>query len=206
MTIKYLLSNLTVYIICIFAWSGLRAQDNLTIIDSLISDYVNEEMGNPLFESGDSVSIFIPDSVSNLMRYTGSKIAYDLQQGGLQTFRNKTISGHIIDLLNVNVSIRYGEPYSSGLFGADRCKRDIVLKITGQIREEPSGQMIKSISKVKSFSDEIFYNNIEELETSSYSFTQGERRKYSAWDRIIEPALIVTSAVIIVLLFFTQRA
>jgi hypothetical protein len=206
LTLKYLLSNLIVYSICIFSFTVVNAQDNLSVLDSLIDKIVMEEFKNPVFNSGDSVAILISDSVSNLTHYTGVKIANELQQSGFQVFRNKIANGQVIELTNVYLAINYGEPYANGFLGADLCKRNVTLKLVGQIRQEPSGQIVKSISKEKIFSDEIIYNNIEELETSSHSFTQGERRKYSSWDRIIEPALIVTSVVIIVLLFFTQRA
>jgi len=206
LTLKYLLSKFIIYSICIFSFAVVHAQDNLSVLDSLINDIVTEEFKNPVFNSGDSLTILIPDSVSNLTHYTSVKIANELQQSGFIVFRNNLVNGHVIDLTNVYLAIHYGEPYANSFLAADLCKRNVTLKLVGQIRQEPSGQIVKSISKGKIFSDEIIYNNIEELETSSHSFTQGERRKYSTWDRIIEPALIVTSVVIIVLLFFTQRA
>jgi hypothetical protein len=206
LTIKYLLSKLIVYIICVNSCAVVYAQDNLSVLDSLIDDIVKEEFKNPVFNSGDTLSVLIPDSVSNLMYYTSVKIANELQQSGFRVFRNNVANGHVIELANVYLAIYYGEPYADSFLGADLCKRNVTLKLVGQIRQEPSGQILKSISKEKLFSDEIIYNDIEELETSSHSFTQGERRKYSTWDTIIEPALIVTSVVIVVLLFFTQRA
>ncbi len=206
MTIKSLLSKLILYIICIFFWVTANAQDNITVIDSLISEIFIEQFSGPDRLSGDTLYIVSPDSAGDFRRYAGFILTGKLQNSGFKVFRNGSTQGTVLELAHTAVAIRYSEPYSSSLFGRDMSKRHITVKLIGQIRNEPSGLVVRSIEVEKTFSDEIKYNNIEELEASSYSFTQGEREKYSNWDKIVEPALIISSIVVIVLLFFTQRA
>ena len=206
MTIKSHLGKFIIYFICTFSVVALSAQNNISVIDSLIGEIITEEVLNTGNTIGDTLTVFSPDSVSGLTRYTEFTLTNKLQSSGFKVYRNSIRDGYVLEIAHVSVSIKYSEPYSNSFFSKDLSKRDIVFNFIGQIRFGPSGQVVKSITSVKFFSDEINYNNIEELETSSYSFTQGERRKYSGWDRIIEPAIIITSVVVIVLLFFTQRA
>lgn len=206
LTIKFLLGKFIIYFICTFSWSALSAQNNISVIDSLIGEIITEEVLNPENIIGDSLTVFSPDSVSRLIRYTEFTLTNMLQNSGFKVYRNSIGTGNVLEIAHVSVSIKYSEPYSNSFFSKDLSKRDIVLKFIGQIRSRPSGQVVKSITSENYFSDEINYNNIEELEASSYSFTQGERQRYSGWDRIIEPAIIITSVVVLVLLFFTQRA
>ena len=206
MTIKSHLGKFIIYFICTFSVVALSAQNNISVIDSLIDEIITEEVLNSENMIRDTLTVFSPDSVSRLTRYTEIAMTNKLQSSGFKVYRNSIRNGFVLEIAHVSVSIKYSEPYTNSFFGKDLSKRDIVLKFIGQIRFGPSGQVVKSISSEKIFSDEINYNNIEELETSSYSFTQGERQKYSGWDKIIEPAIIVTSVVVIILLFFTQRA
>ncbi len=206
MTIKYHLGKFVIYFICTFPGVALSAQNNISVIDSLIGEIITEEVLNSENMIRDTLNVFSPDSVSRLTRYTEITMTNKLQSSGFKVYRNSIRNGFVLEIAHVSVSIKYSEPYTNSFFGKDLSKRDIVLKFIGQIRFGPAGQVVKSISSEKIFSDEINYNNIEELETSSYSFTQGERQKYSGWDKIIEPAIIVTSVVVIILLFFTQRA
>ena len=206
MTIKSHLGKFIIYFICTFSWVALSAQNNISVIDSLIGEIVTEEVLNPGNIIGDTLTVFSPDSVSSLTRYTEITLTNKLQSNGFKVYRNNVRNGFVLEIAHVSVAIKYSEPYVNSFFGKDLSKRDIVFKFVGQIRSGPSGQVVKSISSEKIFSDEINYNNIEELETSSYSFTQGERQKYSGWDKMIEPAIIITSVVAIILLFFTQRA
>jgi hypothetical protein len=206
LTLKYLLIKFIICALSVSAWAGEILQTNLAVTDTLIERIVDEDLANPMLQKGDTLAIILPVGNEALVRYTGLTMANMLKEKGLEVYRNKISQGYLFEIGRIALSIAYGDPYSSGLFGSDLAQRKITMNLIGQIRQEPSGKIIKSINSTKIYSDEIIYDQIEELEASSYSFTQGTRQRYSTWDTIVEPALIITSVVVVVLLFFTQRA
>jgi hypothetical protein len=207
---KYLLSNLIFFIICICLADHLAAQENITIIDSLLCSIITEDIQDPESNPGDTLSIINTYSDDELFRYCLALMTNQLQQEGFRVYRHNRIqnvnTGLIIELSRVSANILYSEPFSKNFLGSDFSNRTIRVQLSGQILDGESGALLKMIESDRLYQDEIKYNEIEELEGISFSFTQGERQKYSGWDRFIEPALVISSVVVIVLLFFTQRA
>ena len=208
---KNLLCNLLFVIIYLVPCQARTAQDNIAVIDSLIGEIISHDIRIVADNTTDTLNILNSSTNSGgLTGYSLVIISNHLKQAGWQVFRiNDSAdarSGLILEVSRVNAEIIYSEPYAVSLLGIDLAQRTIRLRLDGQIRRSLSGEVTKMIAAEHLHRDEIKYNEIEELEGTTFSFTQGERQRYSGWDKFIEPALIVSSVVVIVLLFFTQRA
>ena len=197
---KLVLLNFAILLI----WpAALSAADNLHIADSLLADITRTELS----AYGDTVVVHLPNQDSELMRYSAFRISSVLQEEGKKVYRSISAPGPVIaEISNVKLTIGYSEPESGSLTSSDSVFRIISLQVEGEIIRAQDREVLRTISATRAYTDRIKYNDIEELEASSFRFTQGMRSNYSFWDRLIEPALITGSVIVVILLFFTQRA
>lgn len=197
---KIVLLNFAFLLICRLAFS---ATDNLHIADSLLADIASSELSGV----GDTIIVYLPNQESEIMRYSAYRISSALQQDGKKVFRSISAPGNIIaEISNVKLTIAYSEPESDSIMMSDSVFRMISLQVDGELSRAQGREVLRTISATRSYQDKIKYNDIEELEASSFSFTLGKRSSYSFWDRMIEPVLITGSVIAVILLFFTQRA
>jgi len=207
---KLLLSNFVFYIIYLLLVDTVTAQDNLMIFDSLLIEIIEEEIIIPGADLGDTVIINQPSGSDNFMNYSAIVISNYLQNNGYRVYRNRSdfssSNSTLLELAAIRVKTEYSEPYSESIVGRDYCQRKITVNLKAQMSNPASGEVFQSLDTEKIYTDEIKYNNIEELEASSYRFTEGKRQDHSGWDKFIEPALVISTVVIVILLFFTQRA
>ena len=207
---KLLLSNFIIYIIYLFSVDTVTAQDNLMIFDSLLIEIIQEEVNTSGVDFGDTVVINQPTRGDNLIYYSTILIGNYLQDSGYRVYRNRSnftsSNGILLEFAVIRVKTDYSEPYSVSILVRDYCTRTIKVEVTGQMVNPESCEVLYSLDTENIYTDKIKYNDIEELEASSYRFTQGKRQEHSGWDKFIEPALVLSTVVIVILLFFTQRA
>jgi hypothetical protein len=207
---KNLLCNLMFFTIYIVPSDSLFAQENITVIDSLLAAVITEDIQDPQNNLADTVNVINSSTDDGFFNYSLVVISNQLQQAGFRVYRHNSVasirSGMIIEFSRISAEIIYTEPYTKNFLGSDFTQRLIRLQLNGQIRRSETGELVRMIRADRLYQDEIKYNEIEELEGTTFSFTQGERKKYSGWDRFIEPALVISSVIVVVLLFFTQRA
>lgn len=207
MTMKLFLFNFLSLLFLLKPVTASETRYNIQLFDSLLTEIIQTDV---LGNGTDTLAIRQASKQDELMLYGTTFFTNILSERGIRVLRNYpaglSFQGLVLDIADINFSVEYSEPYSKSFFGSDYCRRQVNLRFTGQLFDSVSGVVVKSIMTAKSYSDEIPYNDIEELELSSFSFTRGERTSYSDWDKIVEPVLVVGSVVIIVFLFFTQRA
>jgi len=186
-------------------------QNNLTIIDSLLVNITNE-IRESVDDRIENKNIIL--NVINSKNETGRYIKYILgnllSQNNNQVFRNfpadSSFEGTVFEVQNFQTKISYSEPYEKKILGSDFVHRYVFVKLEGQIYNYKDHKIISAIKKEKEYKDETEYKKINEVELSPYSFTQGAITDITMWQKILEPALVVSSVLAVLLLLFTQRS
>ena len=84
--------------------------------------------------------------------------------------------------------------------------RLILFKIEGQVYNYMDSRVIMPVKIEKQFTDEIIYSEIVIIEQSPFEFTYGTQAGVTFWQEILEPAIVVSSVLVVLLLLFTQRS
>lgn len=101
-----------------------------------------------------------------------------------------------------NAVVTYGENFREGFLGEHYVSRFITLE--GSYRLNNTSSIIENFS-YKSV-DTVRYDEIELLENSSYPFTKGEIPSEPFLSNLFEPLVAITTAAIVITLFFTVRS
>jgi hypothetical protein len=111
----------------------------------------------------------------------------------------------VFNIARFGVTVLYTEPESDGLFGANFTVRTVQVHMSGQIIRAGSAEVVRSFDDERIFQDRLRYSQVENMERSEFGFTRGKKQGYSGWEVYLEPLIVVSSVVAVVLLFFTQR-
>ncbi len=106
-----------------------------------------------------------------------------------------------INFTITNISVKYSEPIKESFFGDYSIGRNIYIE--GSFLY--SGTNTDLVTFNKTYSDFIPYSLIKETEDVSLPFTKGEIPETPLFSTILEPAIIVGSAAVVVYLFFSVR-
>jgi len=186
-------------------------QNNLAIIDSMIIDIINESTKESIEQKKDSIIILNINSQDNeIAGYLRLKLGNFFFQNNQKVFRNfpedSSFDGTVLEVQNFQTQIQYSEPYEKYFFGKNYVKRNILVLLTAQVYNYSNHKIIYPIESESHFNDEIEYNEIENIENSPYKFTRGILADNTLWQKILEPALVVSSVIVVLLLLFTQRS
>lgn len=188
----------------------LFAQNNLTIIDSLLVEITEEVLEGSNTELKKNVIIKIGKFDRNLTGYLRTKISNVLSENNNTVFRNfpkdSSFESTVLEVLESNVIINYSEPFSENIFDETLATRTILFSIEGQVYNYVDKKVIYPISTEKLVTDKIKFNEIAIMEESPYEFTSGTKSGISYWQKILEPGIVVTSVLTVLLLLFTQRS
>jgi hypothetical protein len=186
-----------------------QVQTNETVIDSLIVAVVSEKIKEISRENKDSLAIDASALDIELAHYLQIVIGNLAAEKSFIVMRNynqtSSFQGLILVIKSFKTKVSYSKSNISSYLGGKRLQRTIMIEIKGQIYQVPSDIVLSSIDTAVTYEDGIDYDSIDEMEKSNYHFTKGEQGYYSFWDRIFEPALVITSIAALVYLFFTQR-
>jgi len=189
---------------------NLFSQNNLTIIDSL-----TEEITYEILEAGENkinknVVFQIGKLNNNVDGYLRTKIGNILKENNYQVFRNfpkdSSFESTVLEVLNCTIKIEYSEPFSKNMLDEALVKRFFYLSVEGQMYNGKDNRVISPVNLDKQYKDEIKYNEIDRIEESPFSFTYGTKAGITAWQEFMEPALVVSSVLAVLLLLFTQRS
>jgi hypothetical protein len=207
LTRKKLLRNFLVFfmILC----PAIKANEsNMHLIDSLLIEYLTTELAG-LGTNGDSIAIYSDLIDADSENYLRFRLADLLHRKSFRVFRNynqvPAFQGVVIDIQEFEPIVEYSVPFNQTPLSEAQERREITLIIAGQIYKASDGMILKSLDNEVSFADTVFVSNLQSREVSPYRFTKGKRIKYSSWEIYFEPLLIISTAGVIVYLFFSQR-
>ena len=188
----------------------LFAQNNLTIIDSFTNEIAFEILEAGENEIYENVIFQIGELNNNIDGYLRTKIGNILRENNYQVFRNfpkdSSFECTVLEVLNCTIKIEYSEPFSKNMLGEALVKRFVFMSIEGQLYNEKDSRVILPVNLDKQYEDEIKYNEIYIMEESPFNFTYGTKAGITAWQEFMEPALVVSSVLAVLLLLFTQRS
>lgn len=205
----HLIKFIVFYLYC--AGSVCFSQNNLAIIDSLIIEIVNEST-KELIEQKEKNNLIldINNSDNEIAGYLRLTLGNFYSQNHKNIFRNfpvdSSFEGKVLDVRDFQIRIQYSEPYEENFLGKTFVKRHVSVVLKAQIYNFADKKVIYPMDNEAHFKDEIEFNEIENIENSPYKFTRGELADITLWQRILEPALVVSSVIVVLLLLFTQRS
>lgn len=185
------------------------AANAITTNQSLVDSLLTERFERWQSQIQDSVVFIKTVESGEKAAYLKNLLGNTLRKNGFQTFRNfttgSTLQGTVIEISRFDVIVKYSEPVSDRIWDSDSTGRLIKVVLEGQIYHAPEGKVQQALDEDIEYFDKISYDKIIEMERSPYRVFKGIRKDISLMQKIFEPAFIVTSAVVIVYLFFTQR-
>ncbi|NWF89872.1 MAG: hypothetical protein HXY50_10475 [Ignavibacteriaceae bacterium] len=166
------------------------------LVDSSISNILNK-VGDPEkkislnLKLGESYQVF-EDQVFKSAKASGKSVSVE---------KNDDSKSEISYTLE-NAKVSYGECFRDGFLGAHYVPR--VNSLSGSYRIFEKEVIVDDFSL--QVVDTVRYDEIESLENSSYPFTNGEIPSEPFFSSLFEPLVAVTTAAIVITLFFTVRS
>lgn len=132
-----------------------------------------------------------------------NQITSSLQKKGLTILPESSPSNcTLINLVIDQTKVEYGEIFRDGMFGELKLERK--LRLSGNYTL--SGKSIKFFPFSFSSADTIAVGTIKDLESESFPFTKGNIPSEPFLSSLIEPVIVITTAAVSVILFFTIRS
>jgi hypothetical protein len=150
----------------------------------------------------------IPDSIKN--------INLQFSPSSFDVFNSEVIDGLINEGYKLNsdnnsykiqyivkvAAVNYGDIFRAGILGDFFTPRTILF--SGNFNS--FGRLISSHEFNYSFIDTVKFDDVKNLENPAYPFTQGKLPSEPFFSGLLEPVVIVGSAALAVILFFTIRS
>lgn len=174
---------------------------NFSIIDSLTIELSNE------------IANHINNNQVQAIEIVVSSIPFDwlLEQNLVKSFNKKGIKTFIYDSLSQNPKLKvqvknFQLLYSKVPKQTDLLQRNIKLEISGQLQIK--NRLISIEIPVFDYQDFISREHITNIENTNHSFAKAEvpPPPFSWLYDVFQPAIVVGSAIITVILFFTVRS
>lgn len=169
----------------------------------------NLQLYNELVDSSITIVVsFIPDTVKTLKLDSGggpfeifnSEVINNLSKRGYHLVNGNNAFG--IQYVVKDAVTSYGDVFRAGLLGDYYVPRKLTL--SGSINF--SGNTIFSRDFYYSSLDTVKTEDIESLENTAYAFTRGKLPAEPFFSSILEPVVVIGTAALAVILFFTIRS
>jgi hypothetical protein len=199
----------------LFAWQGIsfsQTKPSLEIFDKLISERIEEIFYLPDLDRS-SQFVFKIHSNSNkedevkfltsVLKKTSDRLKLRAAFSKEMAAQDSLYNAVWIDIRELGV--RYPGFKTNRFLGEKSVKRNLFGNIRVEISAvHPFYNLQDSI--LVSYSDEVDYKEIENIESADYSFTHSKAPKVSTFEEIIFPAAIIAVTALAAVLFFTIRS
>ncbi len=205
-----ILLSLLIFFFSLSAESNVREKEsNISVIDSVVTAIILDNLIDVGREYSDSLAIdlamlgfekenYLKVIIGNLATEKSFRVVRNYNQGS-------SFQGLVLTIDQFNVHVEYSKPFEKSLLGESYVGREITTEMRGQLYLKRSALILAAIDENIKLSDEVPSAEITRIENTNYSFSQGERKDYSFWDKVFEPVMVVSAVAIIVYLFYTQR-
>lgn len=195
--------NTTRYFLILFSFAQLGFSQNKTNLEIFYSltDSIAEKINsivakNPKelkakFNLGESYHIFSNQIISSLQ-----KIGYTIH------LENYTSSIPLINIVVDQTKVEYGEIFRDGMFGELLLERKIFIGGNFSL----AGSNVNYFPFAFSSADTISVGEISSLENESFPFTKGDIPAEPFLSSLTEPVIVITTAAVSIILFFTIRS
>jgi hypothetical protein len=163
------------------------------LVDSSVNDFISQ-----IPEKEDTIEVEL--NLGESYSLFENKIIADIYSSGkfLAKGDNKRKINYIIN----EARVEYGEIFRDGFFGDYFILRKISLK--GNYLVQNNSALFREFNF--SFNDTIKYDEINDVENSSFPFTKGDIPSEPFFSGLFEPIVAIGTAALAVILFFTIRS
>lgn len=184
-------------IFIIFLFSGLAAaqtRTNLEIFYTLLDSALTEAIKSIPADSG-SLFYFEAGEANNIFYNHASSELLD------RNFKDTTMQTADLVFIVDQASVIYGEMFRDGFFGSYYIPRELQLKGNYLIKENKVHQTFNLV-----FGDTVSMESVEFIENQMYPFTKGKIPPEPFFSSLLEPAIAIGTAALVVILFFSIRS
>jgi len=179
--------------------SFAQPKTNLDVIYDLISQNINKV----LMKLPNEVRPFTFE-YSTLEEYSNLEGRFINNLSNKNLLKKDSSDGGTLKYFLDQIGIIYSEPFRDGLLGDYKIERKVFLNATFAFGY---GDKIKRSEIVESqYSDTLYYSDIEKIETSNLSITQGTKPPEPLFESLLEPVVAVGAIVVTIILLFTVRS
>lgn len=196
-------TSIKLFLIVIFlqlSFTFAQTKTNLSVFYNLVDSSVakiNQNISTPYliisFTTGNYFDVFQNQIVSDFIK-SGRTILSD----SVKNFSDVTRLNYVID----NANVKYGKMERDGLFGDFIMQRNIELSGSYSI----NNNVINAENFSVTYVDTVAVDEVKTIENTAYPFTQGEVPSEPFFSSLFEPIVAISSAVLVVILFFTVRS
>jgi hypothetical protein len=203
---SYLTINIKLFTLLALIFIGYgQPRTALEVIDSLTLNIIEEQLSNITHNAEDSIAIDITALSSEKGEYLYTILGNLFIEKEWVVYRNfnqtRAFQGKVLKLSRFQVNMWYAVENSVH----NDILRNSYVGIKGQLFNGLSGRILKTFSGERLYRDYIDRQQFEDEGNKLDSYIIEQRQNLTLWDKMIEPALIITTAAVIVYLFFSQR-
>ncbi len=195
--------NITfIAVLILFAGTPLFAQvkTNLNIFYTLIDSSAGQAAAS--FPESERKAI-IQLNLGTGYTLFRNKIISDLSSRRIKIIESDSAkNSNNLNYVLENAQVKYGEMFKKGVFGTFYVPR--IISISGNFLLTPVSSRAADFNFCSI--DTVAVNDIDDLENSSYPFTQGELPPEPFFASLFEPVVAIGTAALAVILFFTVRS
>jgi len=178
-----------------------QVSTNLEIISLLIdSSAAKISQTNDQLKKGFYLKNNLPQNYSIL----NNQIISAFINNGNEVF-NKPVDSHPeLGYSITSIKVNYSDLYKDGFLGGYKLTREIILY--GNYSLSNTGSSFSAVNFKFTSSDSIDYDSINQIESSDLNFTRGTKPDEPMFSSLLEPAIAVCTAAVVIYLFFTVRS
>jgi hypothetical protein len=183
---------------------------NIDIIDSMLYHVLGELDTSLASIPGDTLYLIIDGEAGRYENYLGMRIGNFFKERRHVVLRNYDLLSAFDGIRMVTnrfgCTVEYSKPFARSFLGRRYVQRSIHLTMEGQVLEGQERSVRFPLRYSRNYRDELAESRLDELETTEYPFTVGQRSGYSRWQSLIEPVITIAVVSGIIYLFYIQRS
>jgi len=186
--------------IAAFEASSAQVKSNLEIISRLIdSSAVKIIRENNQIKAGFYLKNNLPQNYNSL----NNQVYAGFINNKIQVFNNPDNSYSELNYTITSIMVNYSDLFKDSFLGGYKLTREIVYN--GNYTCAASGKIISAQDFSFTSKDTIDYEMINNIESPGLNYTRGNKPEEPMFSSLLEPAIAVCTAAVVIYLFFTVR-
>ncbi len=200
MRIKIFLIIIPLFLVVVKT-SSAQVKTNMEIISRLIdSSALKINQVNPNIKNG----FYLKNTLSQNYNILNNQITSSFIKIVKEVHSKPDNSYPELDYSVFSITIKYSELFKDGFLGGYKFVREVVLD--GNYGITNTENVVQTADFKFANIDTVDYDYLDQIESQGLSFTQAERPEEPMFASLLEPAIAVCTAAVVIYLFFTVRS
>lgn len=187
--------------------SSDQTRSNVEVMQKLIGYITDKVITKSNLSPAESIGI----QVRNFQDYwiVEEAISSSLKNAGYRVFRasgDSILNNIVFNINNSELNVQYDNMFRDGLFGIKKINRTIKTRLSLQVIDQKSNEVLLSDSFNEQSRDTINADEVNNVELASAPSTHAEIPGEAVIDRLVEPFIIIGATGAVVYLFFYVRS